>query len=151
MGNAKRIARRIVSGEPDGIPYRIHPSWAPDSPDEPGAVNIRSPSRPGRSGSVRPAFGRSDGRSDGTSYAVKVDSLSSNDFLSQPFGRQLDDMKKLRAWKETASKAHAGAKGKSTMPAVRRWVRENKPAEFYARWKSDGPMWKDDSVEIYYK
>ena len=48
MGNAKRIARRIVglaemSTPPDGIPYKIHPEWAANSPNVPGAVNIRPP------------------------------------------------------------------------------------------------------------
>lgn len=147
MGNAKRIARRIAgqdNGAPDGIPFRIHPEWAPDSPDEPGAVNVRPPARPRRR---KPAFGTVDGMS----YAVNVGSLDSNDFFKQPFGRQIDDMKRLRLWMETAKKGYAGAKGRATMPAVKRWVRENQPAEFYARWKADSSMYKDDSVEIHYK
>lgn len=83
-------------------------------------------------------------------YAVNVESLDSNEFFRQPFGRQLGDMKKLRSWMETARKGYVGTKGKATMPAVKRWVRENRPTEFYAKWKADSSMYKDDSVEIYW-
>jgi len=97
--------------------------------------------------SRKPVFGHHDGMS----YAVKVDSLDSNEFFKQPLGRQLDDAKRLRTWKDGANTAWVGAKGKSTMSAIRRWIKENKPAEFYAKWKSDAPIYKDDSVEIHYR
>ena len=95
----------------------------------------------------KPAFGTSDG----SSYAVQINNLDSNDFPSQPFGRQMDDMKKVREWQKTAKKGYAGAKGKATLPAVKKWVKENQPSEFYAKWKADSGSWKDDSVEIFYK
>lgn len=95
----------------------------------------------------KPAFGQ-DGK---INYAVQIDSLDSNEFFKAPFGRQLSDLKKVQQWKETAKKGYVGAKGKPTMSQVKKWVKEVKPSEFYARWKKDSDMWKDDSVEIFYK
>ena len=95
----------------------------------------------------KPAFGTSDG----FSYAVNIPTLDSNEFLKMPFGRQLDDSRKVGEWKKTAKKAYVGAKGKGTLPSVKKWVKENKPSEFYAKWKMDSSNYKDDSVEIFYK
>lgn len=97
--------------------------------------------------SKKPAFGHNDG----SSFAVNVKSVSSNDFLSRSFGQQLSDAKIVGDWKKTAKKAYVGAKGKSTLTAVKNWVKEKNPSEFYARWKSDSQSFKDDSVEIFYK
>lgn len=88
---------------------------------------------------------------DGTSYAVSIKAISSNDFFSQPFGRQLDDHKIIRGWKITAKIGHVGTKGKSTMAAVKRWIKERGATEFYAKWGADSSYWKNDSVEIHYK
>jgi hypothetical protein len=68
-----------------------------------------------------------------------------------PFGRQLGDLRKVQEWKKSAKSTHVGSKGKATLPAVRKWVKEVKPSEFYAKWKMDSPNYKDDSVEIFYK
>ena len=95
----------------------------------------------------KPAFGTSDG----FSYAVNIPTLDSNEFLKMPFGRQLDDSRKVGEWKKTSKSTHVGAKGKGTLPSVKKWVKENKPSEFYAKWKMDSSSYKDDSVEIFYK
>lgn len=84
------------------------------------------------------------------SYAVEVSGVS-KDFFKQPFGRQMDDMKKLKEFMSSAKKTHVGAKGKSTMAAVKKWVKEAKPSQYYAKWQSDSANYKDDSVEVYYK
>ena len=94
---------------------------------------------------AKPVFGSNDGNN----YAVNVDGVD-NGFFKQSFGRQIDDIRRINAWKDTAKKGHVDAKGKPTKTAVRRWVNEVKPREFYAQWKSDSASWKDDSVEIYY-
>lgn len=60
------------------------------------------------------------------------------------------DYKEVAEFTKTAKKGYVGAKGKATMPAVKKWVRENKPSQFYAKWKADSSMWKDDTVEIWY-
>jgi hypothetical protein len=82
-------------------------------------------------------------------YAVKINALERNDFFHQPFGAALSDMQRLRIFMANAATKYVGAKGKSTMPAVKRWIKENKPAEFYAIWRKDSTFWKDDVVEIY--
>lgn len=89
-------------------------------------------------------------KADGFNYAVQIDGLD-NEFPSYPFGRQLSDIKKLKEWKKDAKKGYVGAKGKATMTAVKAWIKDNKPSEFYAKWKPDSSSYKDDSVEIFYK
>ena len=93
------------------------------------------------------------GNSEGFSHAVSIDALDSNEFFKASFGRQLNDLKRVREWKASqgVKTDHVGAKGKSTMAAVKKWVKEVKPTEFYARWKQDSSNYKDDSVEIFYK
>lgn len=92
------------------------------------------------------------GNADGFSWAVKLDGINP-EFPKEPFGRQIDGLRRSRVFvKEPDTKSyHVGAKGKSTLAAVRAWVKETKPSEFYARWKSDSSIYKDDSVEIFYK
>ena len=91
------------------------------------------------------------GSNDGMSFAVSIDSLSNNDFLTRSFGQQLGDLRIVQEWKKSAKTNHVLAKGKPTMAAVKKWAKENKPSEFYARWKRDSSSYKDDSVEVYYK
>ncbi len=106
-------------------------------------VKVKVKSARGR----KPAFGHNDG----FSYAVQIDNLDSNEFFKAPFGRQLSDLRKVQEWKKTAKSTHVGAKGKNTLTAVRKWAKETKPSEFYAKWKKDSSSWKDDSVEVFYK
>lgn len=84
------------------------------------------------------------------SYAVKVAGVDDR-FFMRPFGRQLDDLRRIQAWQSTAKTYHVGAKHKATLSAVRAWIKMMKPTEFYAKWRSDSTDWKNDSVEIYYK
>ena len=85
-----------------------------------------------------------------TSWAVKVDGLSANDFLSLPFGRQMADAKKVQEFKATAKTYHVGAKHRATVAAVREWIKERNPSQFFASWPSDSPQYKDDSVQVWY-
>lgn len=82
-------------------------------------------------------------------YAYKVDGITPG-FHTAPFGRQLDDLKKARTFMESAKSYHVGAKHRSTLAAVREWVKEHKPSQFYAKWTSDSDNYKDDSVQIFY-
>jgi len=86
----------------------------------------------------------------GTNYAYKVEGVNT-DFHTMPFGRQLDDMRKIREFMEGATSYHVGCKGKASLSAVRQWIKERKPTQFYAKWRADSANWKDDSVEIFYK
>lgn len=93
----------------------------------------------------KPAYGRSDGMS----YAVCVPGVD-NALFRKPFGHQLDDLRRIRKWKTAARVVWVDAKCKPTLPAVRRWIREHRPAAFYARWRSDDSMYKHDSIELFY-
>ena len=44
--------------------------------------------------------------------------------------------------------AYVDAKGKSTIASVKKWIKENKPNEFYCRFDT---KIDDDSVQIYYR
>ena len=84
------------------------------------------------------------------SWAVLVMGLERQDYLAQPFGRQLDDARRVAAFKASAKRTHVGAKGRATLAAVRCWVRENAPSQFFAAWPSDSAHYKDDAVEIWF-
>jgi len=90
------------------------------------------------------------GSFEGMSYAVKIDGIP-NDYYSLPFGRKIDYRNKIKEFKADAKSTYVGAKGESTMKAVKKWVKEMGVSQFYASWKSDSRMHSDDSVEIFYK
>ena len=91
------------------------------------------------------------GTHDDFSYAVKINNLSTNDIAKLSFGRICEEYDKINAFKDTGKQTWVGCKGKATLASVKKWIRENKPAEFFAKWRRDSDWWKDDSVEIYYK
>jgi hypothetical protein len=94
----------------------------------------------------KPAFGNSEG----FNYAVNIEGIE-NEFFKYAFGRQLDDLKKVKEWMKSAKKYNVDAKGKPTLSSVKSWIKMTKPSEFYAKWKKDSSNYKDDSVEIFYK
>ena len=96
----------------------------------------------------KPYFGLNDTKK--KNYAVQINGIE-NDFPSKPFGQQIDASKKLKEFKATAKSTRVGAKGKATMTAVKEWIKENKPSEFFASWEKDSSSYKDDSVEIFFK
>jgi vacuolar-type H+-ATPase subunit H len=97
----------------------------------------------------KPSFGSSEGYN----YAVNINSLDSNEFYTYPFGRGLNDRRKAAEFiKDSDVKTgYVDTKGKSSLPAVKQYVKENNLKEFYATWKKDSSNYKDDSVDIYYK
>ena len=82
-------------------------------------------------------------------YAFKVEGVEP-EFYRRPFGRQLDSARAAGKFCKGAKKYSVGCKGKATMACVKEWVKENKPSQFYAKWKKDSSYYKDDSVDIYY-
>ena len=96
----------------------------------------------------KPYFGLNDTKK--KNYAVQINGIE-NDFPSKPFGQQIDAMKKIKEFKTNAKSTRVDAKGKATMAAVKEWVKENKPSEFFASWEKDSSSYKDDSVEIFFK
>jgi len=99
--------------------------------------------------SRKPAFGEAEGKS----YAVQINSLDTNEFFKQSFGRSMGDWRKAQQFVADPStkKDYVDAKGKPTMASVKKWVKDMNPSEFYAKWQKDSSSWKDDSVEIFYK
>ena len=85
---------------------------------------------------------------DGFHWAVKIDGVD-NTFPTMPFGRRLDDEKKAREFSSKAKTAYVGAKGKDGMASVKKWIKENNPSQFFAKWK-ETDSYKDDSVELTY-
>lgn len=95
---------------------------------------------------TKPSYGNSEGMS----YAVKIDDVP-NDFFKLPFGRKIEYLRIIDSFKNNAKSTHIDAKGKNTMTALKNWVKMVKPKQFYAKWKKDTKMYKDDVVKIYYK
>ena len=61
-----------------------------------------------------------------------------------------DAMSKIDAFKKTAKKAWASAKGKKTIPAVKKELKLQGAKQYYAKWPSDSSTFKDDTVEIWF-
>jgi hypothetical protein len=89
------------------------------------------------------------GKNEKMQYAFKVDGVPS-DYYKLPFGRQIEHAKTIREFKENATSHHVGAKGRATLAAVKEWVKETKPSQFYACWQADSSFWKNDCVEVCY-
>ena len=83
------------------------------------------------------------------SFVLKIEGVPSNLF-TLPFGQQIDGLKKIKEFQKIADKDYVDAKGKATMAAVKGWIKDNKPKQYYAKWGADSSSYKDDSVEIYY-
>lgn len=77
--------------------------------------------------------------------AVKIPGVNPL-FHKEPFGRQLDDHAKIKNWKESARHTYLGTKGKAALAAVKEWIKDVKPREFYAVWENG-----DHSVTLYFK
>ena len=84
------------------------------------------------------------------SYAVKINGID-NKFPTMSFGRALPYIRQAKEFEKSAKSDEVNAKGKSTLAAVKSWVKDNKPSEFFAKWRKDSKFYKDDGVTIYYK
>lgn len=84
------------------------------------------------------------------SYAFEIEGVNPR-FIYEPFGRQLDDLKKVKEFQSIAKKGWIRCKHRrSNMAAVREWVKEVKPKQFWVKFPRQSANWKDDSVEIYF-
>lgn len=90
------------------------------------------------------------GTVDKMNYAVKIDGFDSSRMKGANFGVLVDLNRPLKAFKVEAKKAYVDSKGKATLASVKAWIKENKPSQFFAKWKPDSTNYKDDSVEIFY-
>lgn len=95
----------------------------------------------------KPFFGRT---TSGRSCAFCVDGVDGT-FVGKNFGQQIDSLHKLKAFQDTAKcKAYVDTKRRKALAAVKEWVRDNQPSQFFAVWTSETDFYKDDSVEIFY-
>ena len=86
---------------------------------------------------------QNDGRNN---IAVCIDGLSFADARkgTRAAMMNIDDFKKK------AKVTWADAKGKPTLPAVKKELKALGAKNFYAKWQADSSSYKDDSVEIWY-
>ena len=86
------------------------------------------------------------GSTGGRSYAFRVDGVDGT-FIGKTFGRQLETLRALKAFRDQATHvAHV----KGSQRAVKEWVKENKPSQFFAVWTPETDFYHDDSIEIFY-
>jgi hypothetical protein len=89
----------------------------------------------------RPWFGHDDFHN---SYGVKIDGIE-NDFVLKPLGRQ-EEWPTVRAFQTAARSTWIRAKhARSGTAALKRWVKDVKPSQFYAKFGED-----DDSFQVWY-
>lgn len=83
-------------------------------------------------------------------YVFKITGMvSMAQYAGMPFGRQLDHRRAFEAFKAKAKSLHFSCKGKSTRAGVREFLKLYKPAEYFLI-DHDGPMYHDDSFEVWY-
>lgn len=85
------------------------------------------------------------------SIAINIDEVNHQHLVSENFGQQIPQRRKVVEFCQGAKKGYVDAKGRSTLAAVKDWVKLHAPDEFYALWRADSSHYKDDSVEIYYR
>ena len=91
------------------------------------------------------------GTVDGRTYAFRVDGVDGGEFFCSPFGRRLETMKKLIEFQdETEKHEYIRTKRRKILPAVKEWVKDTKPSQFFAVWNSETDFYHDDSVKIFY-
>ena len=91
-------------------------------------------------------YGRTTG---GRSCAFRVDGVDGT-FMGQKIGRQIDSLRMLKAFQDRAKVAYVDTKRKKPLSAVKEWVKENKPSQFFAVWTPETDFYHDDSIEIFY-
>ena len=83
-------------------------------------------------------------------YAVQIEGVNPQ-FAQAAFGRQLDDLRLIEAWKNGAKKdwiLTKPRKGQKPLPELKKWLASMGPREFYAKWDL---RTYDDTRVIYFK
>ena len=87
-----------------------------------------------------------------SSYAFRVNGVDGADFFGLPFVRRMAVLDKLIKFEKEQAKHVSYVKG--SQRAVREWVRDNKPSQFFAWWSSDvycyERFYSNGSVKISY-
>ena len=81
-------------------------------------------------------------------YFINVDGINNN-FVSEPFGRQIDSLKKIEAFKKSAKSTHISIKRTPIAKAFKEFKDLYKPIEFFGATKINDSF-KDDSFKIWY-
>ncbi len=79
-----------------------------------------------------------------------------NDYLSKPFGQQLDSLQAINKFKDIAKSIYFSIKRKEILPQLKRFIKDIKElqgltvTDIYCKY-ADTNFCKDDSVEVFYK
>lgn len=83
-------------------------------------------------------------------FEIKGIGITAKVFNDLPFGRQIEFFRKIEEFKQTAKTNHFGQKRISFAKGLREFRKLYGVTEFYCI-NRNGPNWKDDSTEIWYK
>lgn len=72
------------------------------------------------------------------------------DYHKLPFGRQLDYLRAIEAFKASAKSTHLSQKCRSYKAAIKEFVKLNGVTEYYAKFQAGKDVY-DDSFEFFYK
>ena len=87
------------------------------------------------------------GTVEGVSYAFRVNGVDGAEFFGLPFGRRMEAINRLMAFQYRAK--HVGY-SEVSQKAVKEWVKDVQPSQFFAFWRSSGRFCHDDYIEIFY-
>ena len=86
-------------------------------------------------------------------YGIQLSCVNAEQFVKSPFGRRLDDWKKIEEWKKSGAKqdwiSTRPRNNERPMAQLKQWIDEVKPSEFFCVWKIDD-QYQPDSREIWY-
>lgn len=85
---------------------------------------------------------------EGFSVVAKFDDFSAEQFNNN-LGYQISHREDFKLFKQNAKLVTIDSKQKPTFATVKKWVTENKPKQYFAKWRGDSPLYKDDCVEMY--
>lgn len=71
-------------------------------------------------------------------------------FENKPFGRQLDDLRAIAKFKETAKSVWISQKRRSTAAAMKEFKALYLPTEYYAEMGKESSTYRDDTFQVWY-
>ena len=84
-------------------------------------------------------------------YHLKIVGVPSEaEYNRLPFGRQIDYRHKIQEFKDSARHTHFSVKGKSVAKGFAEFKKLYQPTQWFFVDRN-GPMWHDDSIEVWYK
>lgn len=85
-------------------------------------------------------------------YCFRLPSIGIQEkhFNVLPFGQQVNYLREIQKWKETAKTIHVSQKHRSTFKAIREFKELYQPKEYFYIDR-ETHNYRDDSIELYYK